>query len=73
MPKIPRDLSQDQATRAFVRSGGVVNPSRGKGSHRAILMPNGNLVILPMRIKVGLVASQIRDSGMTVEEFINNL
>jgi predicted RNA binding protein YcfA (HicA-like mRNA interferase family) len=73
MPKLPRDLSQEQATRAFVRSGGVVDTSRGKGSHRAILMPNGHLVILPMRIKVGLLASQIRDSAITVEEFVDNL
>jgi hypothetical protein len=36
-------------------------------------MPNGHLVILPMRLKEGLLAGQIRDSGMSLEEFIEHL
>jgi hypothetical protein len=73
VPKLPRNVSQERAVRAFLRAGGEEAPDRGKGSHRAVLMPNGHLVVLPMRIKVGLLASQIRDSGMTVEEFIDKL
>ena len=73
MPKLPRNLSQDRAVRAFVRAGGVEVPQRGKGSHKAVLMPNGHLAILPMKLKVGLLAAQIRDSGMSVEEFVELL
>ena len=48
-------------------------PERGKGSHRAILMPNAHLVILPMTLKVGLLAAQIKDADLTLEQFIENL
>jgi predicted RNA binding protein YcfA (HicA-like mRNA interferase family) len=48
-------------------------PRRGKGSHRAVFMPNGHLVILPVRLKVGLLSGQIRDSGLSLEEFIEHL
>jgi hypothetical protein len=73
MPKLPRNLGQAQAVRAFVRAGGVEVKGRGKGSHGAVLMPNGHLAILPIKLKVGLLAAQIRDSGMTVEEFLDFL
>jgi len=36
-------------------------------------MPNGHLVILPVRLKVGLLSGQIRDSGLSLEEFIEHL
>ena len=73
MPKLPRNLAQARALRAFVRAGGREVPRRGKGSHRAVLMPNGHLVILPVRLKEGLLSGQIRDSGLTLEEFIEYL
>jgi len=50
-----------------------VVPGRGKGSHLAVLMPNGHLVILPRTLKVGLLAREIRASDLTVEEFIDLL
>ena len=73
MPKLPRNLSQARAIRAFIRGGGVEVPDLGKGSHRAVLMPNGHLVVLPMTLKVGLLSSQIKEADMTVEQFIENL
>lgn len=73
MPKLPRDLSQQQAIRAFVRLGGEEIQRRGKGSHRAILMPNGHLVVLPMRLKVGLLAEQIKESSFSINEFVDML
>jgi hypothetical protein len=36
-------------------------------------MPNGHLVVLPMYVKVGLLERQIKDSDLTVEEFIEYL
>ena len=73
MPKLPRDLSQQQAIRAFVRLGGEEIQRRGKGSHRAVLMPNGHMVILPMRLKVGLLGEQIKESGLSIDEFVDVL
>jgi hypothetical protein len=73
MPKLPRNLKQDSALRAFGKAGGVEIPRRGKGSHKAVLMPNGHLVILPATLKVGLLATQIKEAGMTLEEFIDLL
>ena len=34
-------------------------------------MPNGHLVVLPRTLKVGLLSGQIKDSDLTVEEFID--
>ena len=73
MPPVPRNVSQERAVRAFVRAGGEEIQGRGKGSHRAVLMPNGALLILPVRLKVGLLAHQIKRAGMTVEEFLERL
>ena len=73
MPKLPKNLSQDKAVSAFVRAGGAEIPRRGKGSHRAVLMPNGHLTILPQTLKVGLLASQIKEAGMTIEQFVDLL
>jgi hypothetical protein len=71
LPKLPRNLSQARALRAFIRAGGVEVAYRGKGSHKAVLMPNGHLVILPMKLKVGLLSGQIKDAHLTVEQFID--
>jgi hypothetical protein len=71
MPKVPRGLTQEQAIRAFVNAGGVEVPSRGKGSHRSVMMPNGFPVVLPHGIiKPGLLADQIKGSDLSLEEFI---
>ena len=73
LPKLPRNLSQGRALRAFIRAGGAEVRDRGKGSHRAVLMPNGHLVVLPMTLKVGLLATQIKAAELTAEEFIDLL
>jgi predicted RNA binding protein YcfA (HicA-like mRNA interferase family) len=57
--------------RAFRRAGGVVR--QGKGSHVVIEMPDGQVFPIPGKIKVGLLAGIIRQSGLTVEEFLANL
>ncbi len=72
MPKLPRDLSQDDVIKALMKAGGEVT-EQGKGSHVAVRMPNGHLAVLPRTIKVGLLASQLRESGMSIQEFIDKL
>ena len=55
MPKLPRNVSQERAIRAFMAAGGE-EVKLGKGSHCAVRMPNGALLVLPMRLKTGLLA-----------------
>ena len=59
--------------RAFIRAGGVEVPYRGKGSHAAVLMPNGHLLVLPRILKVGLLSGQIRAADLTIQELIDLL
>jgi predicted RNA binding protein YcfA (HicA-like mRNA interferase family) len=73
MPKIPRDLTQDQAVRAFVRAGGIELAGRGKGSHRNVQMPNGETLTIPYHVRVGLIGSSIKQAGLTIEEFLDLL
>jgi hypothetical protein len=73
LPKLPRNLSQARALRAFRRAGGTEVAYREKCSHKAVLMPNGHLVILPTTLKVGLLAGQIKAADLTIEEFIDRL
>jgi predicted RNA binding protein YcfA (HicA-like mRNA interferase family) len=73
MPKFPRDVRQDAAVRAFIRAGGEEIPRRGKGSHRVVKMPNGQRVVLPVRLKSGLLRDMIKQAGLTVEEFLDLL
>jgi predicted RNA binding protein YcfA (HicA-like mRNA interferase family) len=72
LPKVPRNVRQAQAIRAFVRFGGTERT--GKGSHRVVKMENGHVVSLPSGIiKAGLLESEIKRAGMTVEQFIDLL
>jgi predicted RNA binding protein YcfA (HicA-like mRNA interferase family) len=74
LPRVPRDIPQQQAIRALVRLGGVEVPARGKGSHRSVLMPNGFNAVLPYgKLKTGLLADQLKGSEITVEAFIEAL
>ena len=73
MPKIPRDLTQDQAVRAFVRAGGVVLQGRGRGSHCNIRMPNDEVLTIPYHVRVGLLGATIKQAGLTIEEFLDLL
>ena len=73
MPKFPWDVTQDAAVRALVRAGGQEVPRRGKGSHRTIRMPNGQRVVLPERLKTGLLHDMIKQSDLTTEESLDLL
>ena len=74
MPKFPRDVKQNQAVRAFVRLGGTEVPYQGKGSHRAVLMPNGYTAIIPYgTLPVGLLAAVVKASSVSAEQFIQAL
>jgi predicted RNA binding protein YcfA (HicA-like mRNA interferase family) len=60
--------------RAFVRAGGVAIARRGKGSHRVVGMPNGKRLTVPSGIlKVGTLADLIKESGLTIDEFVELL
>lgn len=72
MPKTPRNVRQSQAIRAFVRAGGIERT--GKGSHRVVKMPNGHVVSLPAGVlKTGLLDFEIKQSGLTLDQFLDLL
>lgn len=73
MGRIPRDVTGEEAIRAFLRAGGVRRG--GKGSHVNVEMPNGRIVTIPQegRIKVGLLRDGIGKAGLSVEEFVKLL
>ena len=73
MPKFPRDVTQVEAIRALVRAGGVEVARQGKGSHRAVRMPNGQRIILPYRLQTGLLRDMIKEAGLSLDEFIDLL
>ena len=73
--KVPR-ITGEQAVNAFCRDGYVV--VRTNGSHRYLRHPQKPLALsIPVHkgkpLKVGLLASKIKDAGMTVEHFIGLL
>lgn len=72
MPRFPRDVTQEQAVRAFVRAGGL-EIAGGKGSHRRVQMPNGARLTLPRTLKVGLLRDMVEEAGISVEQFIELL
>ena len=63
-----RDVSQDDAVKAFCRLGGVERRG-GKGSHKKVEL-NGATLIIPQGIlKIGLLKSLIRSAGISEEQF----
>ena len=65
-------VRQAEAARAFIRLGGEDRAT--KKNYRMIRMPNGQLIELPSGIlKTGLLRSQIRRAGLTVEQFMEAL
>ena len=73
MPKLPRNLSQERALRR-PQGGWQRGAKAWQGQFTArSLMANGHPVILPVRLKVGLLSGQIRDAGLSLEEFIQHL
>lgn len=73
MPKVPRDVSGERATRAFGRAGYVVDHQTG--SQMALGHPDANrkTLIVPNHkaLKIGLLSRLIKDAGLTVQEFID--
>lgn len=75
MPRLPR-ITGTEAVRAFEKAGFVL--VRVKGSHHH-LKQEGNPVRLSIpchpgkALGTGLLSRQIKDAGMTVEEFIELL
>jgi predicted RNA binding protein YcfA (HicA-like mRNA interferase family) len=58
----------------MIRLGGLEVPGRGKGSHRSVLMPNGFTAVFPSgTLKTGLLADQLKESRVTIQEFIDAL
>jgi predicted RNA binding protein YcfA (HicA-like mRNA interferase family) len=68
-----RSVSGKDAVKAFVKAGGVVR--QGKGDHVNIKMPNGQLLTIPVSgdLKIGLLKSAIRKSGLDDEDFLKLL
>lgn len=73
LARIPRDVTGEEAIRAFLSAGGV--RCGGKGSHVNVKMCNGRIVTIPQesRIKVGLLWDAIGKAGLSVEEFVRLL
>ena len=74
MPKLPRDLTQEQAIRALIRCGGAAVPRQGKGSHRKVIMPNCYTAVFPYgRLRLGLLAAALKGAELSVEDFLDAL
>jgi hypothetical protein len=72
MVRAPRNLHQREAVRAFTKAGGVLRKSTS--GHQVLKMPNGHIVSLPAGIiRVGLLQSEVRKSGLTMEQFMELL
>lgn len=68
-----QNIKGKEATKAFVKFGGVER--KGKGDHINIKMPNGMIVTIPgsKELKIGLLKSVIKKAGLTEEEFFKLL
>ena len=70
---LPRGLKPQDVIDALERAGGKTRT--GKGSHRNVKMPNGQLITIPYHseIKAGLLRVALRRAGITVEQFLELL
>lgn len=69
-------LSSRDVVRAFERAGFQVVPRRGKGSHIAMARDDHvSILVIPAHQTVarGTLRALIRQSGMTVEQFLELL
>jgi predicted RNA binding protein YcfA (HicA-like mRNA interferase family) len=70
-------VSTRDVVRAFERAGFQIVPGQGKGSHIAMARENlpNVILVIPHRKDVsrGLLRALIRQSGMTVEQFVELL
>jgi|LSQX01.1.fsa_nt_gb predicted RNA binding protein YcfA (HicA-like mRNA interferase family) len=73
MKKSLAGINGKKALKVFIKAGGVER--KGKGDHKNVKMPNGQLVTLPQskELKIGLLKSVIKKAGMTEEEFLELL
>lgn len=75
MAKLPRDISGEEARRAFEQAGWVFE--RQSGSHMVLYHRERPLVNLSIPrhkvLKPGILRSLIRDAGLSVEQFIELL
>ena len=73
MTKRLHNIKGQDAIKAFICFGGI--KKRGKGDHVNIKMPNGMIVTIPRNkeLKIGLLKSAIRKSGLTEEQFLELL
>jgi len=64
-----RDISGDQAIRAFQRAGYRV--VRTRGSHVILEHGDRRPLVIPRhrRLRTGMIMARIKDAGLTVEEF----
>jgi predicted RNA binding protein YcfA (HicA-like mRNA interferase family) len=64
-----RDISGDQAIRAFQRAGYRV--VRTRGSHVILEHDLRKPLVIPRhrRLRTGMIMARIKDAGLTVEEF----
>ncbi|MFQ5814153.1 MAG: type II toxin-antitoxin system HicA family toxin [Anaerolineae bacterium] len=64
-----RDVSGDQAVRAFERLGYRV--VRVRGSHVILEHPTRRAIVIPRhrRLRPGTLLGRIKDAGLTIEEF----
>jgi predicted RNA binding protein YcfA (HicA-like mRNA interferase family) len=75
MPKLPRDVSGDEARKAFERAGWIFD--RQTGSHMILYHPDHPPTTLSIPrhrvLKPGLLRGLIKDAGLTVEQFLELL
>ena len=75
MPKLPRDVSGEQARQAFERAGWIFD--RQTGSHMILYHPQRPPVTLSVprhkSLKPGTLRRLIKDAGLSVEQFIELL
>lgn len=68
-----RGLSGREAVKAFVRFG--YRERKGKGSHINLVKAGNQRLTIPLHreLSVGLLMSEIKKAGLTVEEFLGLL
>jgi predicted RNA binding protein YcfA (HicA-like mRNA interferase family) len=71
-PRLPR-ISGDEAAKALERAG--FSRTSQRGSHLKLRSDDGRVVIVPLHRELanGTLRSVIRQSGLTVEEFVERL
>ena len=68
MPPL-RNVSQDDAVKAFCRLGGVEKRGGGKGSHKKVELNGVTLIIPGGTIKIGVLKGILRRAGVSQSQF----